>query len=272
MKTLLLTPTLDKLSTLNTELWFYLFVNEEFNANMAKFSERAKSLNTTDLFYKNKYSSRVDMMVKILPKFQSSNRIATTGSYFSMCYEILSLYVEELIKAIKRYNNITYRLSPACGSEENLQRCLLRGGIAPVDNNIINTIKYFRLLRNSIIHLLNTPSNTLTSLINSESLNLKTYWQLQSPNNTLEFNKSDFSMYSIDEIFEMIKLMRVCIQKIDSYMGTNINQNNIIRDVLLKYPLKLNSLSRARKIAKIQKHIWNWISLRLTEQQAIMFI
>ena len=242
MKTLLLTPTLDKLSTLNTELWFYLFVNEEFNANMTKFSERAKSLNTTDLFYKNKYSSRVDMMVKILPKFQSSNRIATTGSYFSMCYEILSLYVEELIKAIKRYNNI------------------------------INTIKYFRLLRNSIIHLLNTPSNTLTSLINSESLNLKTYWQLQSPNNTLEFNKSDFSMYSIDEIFEMIKLMRVCIQKIDSYIGVNINQNNIIRDVLIKYPLKLNSLSRARKITKIQNHIWNWISLRLTEQEAIMFI
>ena len=76
----------------------------------------------------------------------------------------------------------------------------------------------------------------------------------------------------ISDTFEMIKLMRVCIQKIDSYMGTNINQNNIIRDVLLKYPLKLNSLSRARKIAKIQKHIWNWISLRLTEQQAIMFI
>lgn len=272
MKTILLSPTLDKISMLNTELWFYLFVNEEFNFNMSRFSDNAKSLYTEDLFCKNKYAYRVSMQVKNLPKYQVSNRTATMGSYFSMCYEILSSYIEELIQIVKNCNRINYRMSPVCGPEDNLQRCLHRGNIIQVNNNIINTIKYFRLLRNKIIHLSSTPSHTLTNLINAESINLKNYWQIQSPNNTLDFVKSDFNLYTLDEIFEMIKLMRVCVQQIDSHIVANINLNNMIIKVLEQYPLRLNSLSRTRKITKIQNHIWNLISLRLTEQEALSYI
>lgn len=253
---------------LNTELWFYLFANEEFNINMSRFSGNAKSLYTEDLFCKNKYAYRVSMQVKDLPKYQVSNRTATMGSYFSMCYEILSSYIEELIKIVKSCNGINYRMSSACGPEDNLQRCLHKGNIIQVNNNIINTIKYFRLLRNQIIHLSSTQSNALRSLINSESANLENYWQIQSPNNTLEFAKSEFNQYALDDIFEMIKLMRVCVQQIDSHVVVNINRNNMIRKVLEQYPLRLNSLSRPRKITKIQNHILNLISLRLTEQEA----
>lgn len=270
MKTSLQKPYISKLTNLNDQLCFYLFNQEELNQKLENFTESANDLYTTDLFNRNKYSSKIHVTFKKLPEFQDQNKTLNFGAYFSFSYEFLSSYIDDVISLLEELNGITLtnneqRKEPELRLKLIISRC---------SNNLPNeelfdTIKYCRLRRNYFTHILETLNNKFQDLVNNKGVQLNTFWA--SARQELDFTQTNVDEFKETETIDLIKIIRIVLTKIDNCLGSLLNKTSIAeyvtKELYAQNPTRINTEVIKNRKSKVKRLAKQKFDVNLTDQE-----
>ena len=253
MKTILVKKYLERLSNLNDQLCYFQFTRNELNNRINDFGENAKELYLPDIFAQNYMASRLNIKLGKLPEFQSQNQTFTFGAYISTSYEITSYYLKDSLKLLQEFNPSTYQPSNNGQLEEKYISILINSGYLVVQREIINTLKYIRLRRNHFTHLSTDLKPIFSDLIKEKGDTLNIYWS--NAINSLDFSSTDVSIFNEEETIEMIKLLRIIIERLDNNLSKNLSHEGIITYLSkLEYennPQRINGDVIKQRIKKI---------------------
>lgn len=196
---------------------------------MQRFTDAAKQNYVGDLFNNNQFKSRIHVQASTLTAHQRENKNLTFGAYISACYEIGSKYVELVYKMLKSFNNIlTHSWDSSLGPEGNLQALLQSAGLTSINRNYIDTLTYLRLRRNHHTHIIDPINAPLQTLIASAAVRLNTFWHRPRNAVNLDFTRTLIRNFGQDETFQLIKVLRICLQEIDRHIAALLNKNRLI--------------------------------------------
>jgi len=142
-----------RISTFNDQLWYFMFVSEEFSKQLTRFSANAAELYTSDVFMDNQFASRIYVRVKNLPSHEEKNRRVNYGATLSTVYEIAANYLRALFDMLKEYNALphhvwNHRMAP----EKNLHTLMTRNGL-PLPPKLILTLLAILGIGEIILHI-----------------------------------------------------------------------------------------------------------------------
>jgi hypothetical protein len=271
-KTYFLKNHIDKIDTLNDQLWYYLFTTEELNRQLSQFSDTAKENFTTDLFKTNPYSHRIHVTVSSIPRHQRENKNATFGAYFSTCYEIISQYIKTSFDTLRAFNSLTsYIWDGRKSPEKNLNTLLTREGLATINLNIVNTITYLRQRRNHYTHIIEVPNPPLAGFLTATCPSLNAFWRANGTIVHLDFTKTLVRDFTLDETIELIKLLRICLTEMDNHIAGLLNTNGIIEFLVKRtygsQSSRLNSFTLQQRINRIKNMTRNEFGLTIADGQ-----
>lgn len=221
MKTSILNIYLNNLANLNDQFCFYLFNREELNQKLKNFSVNTKDLFTTDLFSQNQYAPKIHVTIEKIPQFQSEHQTLNFGAYFSFSYELASSYLEDLIELISKINSSTYVGNSKREPELRFKKVLSDSGYGLPQIELIETLSYCRLRRNYFTHVLDTMNNKFLDIVNNRGISLNTFWNNSISN--LDFTDKNVDEFKESETFELIKLLRIIVQELDTYVANLLN-------------------------------------------------
>ena len=275
-KTYFLKDHIEKIDSLNDQLWYYLFATDELNRQLNAFSDKAKDNFTIDLFKTNPYSKRIHVKISSLPKHQKENKNLTFGAYFATCYEISSKYLRIAFDTLKTFNSLTlYNWDNGKEPEKNLISLLNKAGLMVPNMDITDTFTYLRLRRNHFTHIIEIPNPRLSRFITATCPRLNFYWQTAGTISDLDFTKSLVRDFTQEETIELIKLVRICVIEIDKHISTLLNTNSVIEHIVKREydgkTTKLNPHTLKQRIDKIIYIGRTDLGLTLTNTQIVPY-
>lgn len=261
------TPTLrkyeEKLIEVNDQLCYFLFAQEEFKNKWEELNKENVEMFTTEMFPKNKFSTRFHVKVKNILNIESNSFHTLLGISLITGVEYLLNYIKDIIFFHNMIcNNQQDCLPVAEGLEEVLDNFFTTNKIINLSPEVIKTIKYLRLRRNHVVHIRHTLSDEFNSLIKNNNKLMKKYWN--NKNRQVLTNIYDFDFitkkpleFNIDEIFALINLTRICMRLIDEKILSSITLEQII---MYEIPIylnenKLHSIDLNVKIRKCKQYI-----------------
>ncbi|MEJ5104552.1 hypothetical protein [Chryseobacterium sp. MYb328] len=257
MKTPLQQKYLRKLSDLNDHLCFYLFNKQELNDKLSNFTPEDNELFTPDLFPHNSYSKKINVTLKKLPSFQEQNQLINFGSYFSFSYEFFHAYMEDVMEIISYINTVSLTRSEKQNTpiEEQLQLLISKLGHGTPQQEVFDTIKYYRLRRNYITHLLEVLTSGFSDLINDEGENLNLFWK--DAVTELDFTNYDIGVITENEIVDLLKIQRILLTIIDKFIAPLLQKEGIAKYICTKryiQPARINKdiiIERKKTVSKL---------------------
>ena len=270
MKTPLQKEYINKLTNLNDQLCFYLFNQEELNQKLENFSDSANELYTTDLFNQNKYSSKIHVTFEKLPDFQDQNRTLNFGAYFSFSYEFLSSYIDDVISLIEHLNGVNLSNSQKRKEPEKQLKLIINACSNNLpDAELFDTIKYCRLRRNYFTHILETLNNKFQDLVTNKGVHLNNFWT--SARQELDFTQTNVDEFKEIETIDLIKIIRIVLQEMDSFLASLLNKRSIAeyvtKELYEQSPTRINAdVIRTRK-SKVKKLAKQQFDINLTNQE-----
>jgi hypothetical protein len=224
---------IDKIDAINDQLWYHLFTAEELNKSFANFSDEAKDLYTTDLYAGNRFSRRIHIFVKDLPRFQRYNINLSFGAFYTATYELSKGYIKDVFGILKSFNALhAYNWNNMTEAERNLHLLLTRSGL-PIPNQIyFDTLKYLRLRRNHFTHIAPGISPNFQNFIAAQGTALNLFWRNLHVINHLDFTALNIQLFNQELSVELIKVIRICINGIDEHIAGLLNQNSIVESVV----------------------------------------
>jgi len=249
-KTSLLNPVQTRLAGLNDQLCYFLFATEEIDHRLSDFSSALNDCYTSDLFAKNSNAKRINVTLQKLPDFKNNNEKLTFGSYFSTSYEVVVGYIFNLLDLLSDISPNTFvkSISTRNSPEQNLVNSLFSSQFQPIPNELIDTLTYMRLRRNHLTHLNTDIRPNFVNLIQQQGATLNTYWGTSIQE--LDFSSRDIYNFTVNETIELLKVLRLTLEKIDTCVAASINTNDIIKFILKNFfPNNPNNKQvRARKV------------------------
>ncbi len=254
MKTALLGKYIDRLAALNDQLCFFQFNRNELNKRLIDFGPNARSLYTPDVFAQNPMASRINVTLDDLPTFQTLNQTFTFGAYISTSYEVVSHYIQDSLELLNVINPSTFQLIQDRQLEEKYFLTLASSGCTAVPREVIDTIKYIRQRRNHFTHLNDSLSNEISNLITNSGTALNAYWSTAVSD--LDFTSMDILTFEEDETIDILKLLRIIVQTLDSNLASNFSDTGVAtflanREFAPK-PQRLNKDIVGQRIKKIK--------------------
>lgn len=257
MKTPLQQKYLRKLSDLNDHLCFYLFNKQELNDKLSNFKPEHKDFFTPDLFPCNPYSKTINVTLEKLPSFQEQNQLINFGSYFSFSYEFFHAYMEDVMEIISDINTISLTRSEKKNTpiEEQLQLLISKLSHTTPPQEIFDTIKYYRLRRNYITHLLESLTPGFSDLINDQGENLNLFWE--EALSELDFTNDNISIITENEIIDLIKIQRIILLNIDKFIAPLLQKEGIAKYICTNryaQPTRINNdiiIERKKIVSKL---------------------
>lgn len=225
MKSILLGKYIDRLASLNDQLCFFQFNKNELDKRLIEFGPNAGKLYTPDVFAQNSMAPRINVKISELSSFQNLNQTFTFGAYFSTSYEVVSNYIEDSIKLLNTINPTTFQLTIDSMLEEKYRLTLASSNCSAVPIELIQTLKYIRLRRNHFTHLSDQLTPVFSSLIISEGNNLNSFWA--SVIKKLDFKNLDVLKFEEEETIELLKILRIIVQRLDENLGNNLSHSGI---------------------------------------------
>ena len=256
LKTCFLKDYVDKIDSLNDQLWYYLFATEELNKRLSDFSDKANENYTTDLFKNNPYSKKIHIKAGLLPKHQKENKNLTFGAYFATCYEISSTYLKQAFDTLKSFNSLTtYIWDKRKEPERNFNSLLTIESLPSPKSEILETFTYLRLRRNHYTHIIEFPNQRLLDFIRISCARLNTFWGKPKTTIHLDFTKTLVRDFTLEETIELIKLVRICVIEIDHHIAGLLDLNSIIKYLVEREftgkKTRLNTFTQNQRIEKI---------------------
>jgi len=218
-----------KLIEVNDQLCYFLFSNAEFESNLKKI-KKSEKLFTTDVFGDNEFASRLHIKIENLPLHSKKafNTLVSISHIASV--EYLLGYIEE----IEEYHSLIFPTAFDSildeKKEEQLLQKIKNWSNCSFEIEIIKTIRYLRLRRNHVVHLSEELNDSLKFLIKNESNQLNNYWE-GMPTQLYDFcfSKQECSSFTVNEIFALINLVRVCMRKVDEAIMFGLELNDIAK-------------------------------------------
>jgi len=272
-KTDLIKPYLGRIEALGDQLWYFLFVSEELNQGLAKYSPKAKEHYTVDLFATNPYSRRIHVKANNLITHQDNNKKFTFGSYFSTSYEIAGNYIKDTFAKLKSFNSLpNYTWVNNDPPEINLKTLLTYNGIALPDQEIFDTFSYLRIRRNHFTHLLDVANPRLVTFCGVTGPSLNTYWRTPGYVTYIDFTTTvNINEYTQDITIELMKILRITLINLDKYIASILDVNSVIQSLVTREfgteNIAMNSIIAKQRSSKIIYLASQELKLSVTEAQ-----
>lgn len=227
-KTQLKNEYLEKIAFVNDQLCYFHFADEEVHQIIGRVNASKKNNKTTDIFVNNKYSKRIDVKFDDLLNFRLKAKAATAGMSLSFGVEQLLYFLEEITDLKSELSSTDESDEKNNSPEEKISNNLIHWKASKLDEAIIKTIKYLRLRRNHIVHSRSKLTDEFDRVLRLESHHLKTYWSSRSTINDLDFSSKDVDAFTSDEIYTCMKLIRVCLEEIDSLVAATFTDKDLV--------------------------------------------
>jgi hypothetical protein len=263
---------LQRLALVNNQLCFFLFAEHEVARELDRFSSVLDVSYSTDLFSDNPQAKRIHIPLSELRGHQVIHRDATFMAFFSTAYEIASSYYEQALVLVEKCNGVQRRAVTDNRPEHRFSRQLAAIIGLPVE--LVRTLEYLRQRRNHWVHAASLVSAGWRNLSLSYGLALNGWWGASCV--PVDFSVSSLTPPGEDEAIALIKLLRLCVQKMDEIISARLTPDGVLelcareltggispanRDVLR---------NRARKVRGIVRLKFG-LSVTLTQAEKVMF-
>jgi len=251
------TPTLrkyeSKLVEVNDQLCYFLFSDSEVVTHLSNSIKDSDSRFTTEAFPDNKFSERLHIKVEALPLFREKAFHTLVGMSLITAVEYILNYIEEIEKYHSYVAPCDHDSIKDNKPEEQLKK-KIKGwlGTGP-EIAIIKTIRYLRLRRNHIAHVRDEMSQEFSSLLKNDSNLLNSYW-MAKPSELYDFNfsKEEYSSFSVNEVFSLVNLTRICMREVDKIVVSTLSIEDIAQYEISEF-LKNDDIKRLKISSKIRK-------------------
>lgn len=270
MKTPVQKPYIDKLSNLNDQLCFYQFNREELKQKLSNFSETANPLFTTDLFKNNQYAKKIHVTFEKLPEFQEQNETLNFGAYFSFSYEFLSSYIDDIILLIEKINGVSLTANEQKKEpEKRLKKAIEKCSLGTPNQELFDTIAYFRLRRNYFTHILDTLNSKFLDIVNVKGAGLNAYWS--SARSELDFTQQNVDEFNENETIELLKIIKIVLKEVDEFVGGILNNvgvaEYITSEIYCHNPTRINAEIISKRKSKVSSVAKQQFEIILTDAE-----
>jgi len=272
-KTPLIAEFLDRIATLNDQLCFFLFNEEELKKRINDLSDNVQDHYITDFFKSNKFSKKIHVRLNEFLKVQKKNRIFTFGAYFSTSFELTKGYLNNSLDLLSKINSSTFILKNKDNAIEIKYIKTLRASkcITP-DINLIDTLTYLRLRRNHFTHINKNPNKNFEKFINQNGLKLNSYWSDIIKLDHIDFTNKKISNFDENVTIELIKLLRIIIQELDKNLSLSLNSEGILTNIakreFFNKPVGMNTYIEKERIKKLKKLVKMEYGINCTDSMA----
>lgn len=256
MKTPLRNLYIDRLAEVNDQLCYFHFVDEELRQvlNQGSFDEADM---TTDVFPDNPFSSRIHVKIGSLGGFRERSRASVAGTSVAFGVEHLLSFLDDLLDLKCRVSGLDKIENDADSIEDYLSKCLTNWGVtlASPTTDFLKTVRYLRLRRNHIAHVRDSLTDGFEQFIRQNSHHLNKFWNARTSMPGFDFADQNVASFSEDEAYTCMKLLRVCVEEIDSLVADTLSQADLIlfeeTAVLANDPQIKNQMERiGRKVRR----------------------
>jgi len=113
------------------------------------------------------------------------------------------------------------------GPEETYWRVLNSWGLELPARELIDTLKFMRYRRNSLIHLSKVPSLSYQNLASQLGSILNAFWTIVKME--IDFGIPATTPLNERETLDFLKLLRVIIQRLDTHFATIIDERGLVQ-------------------------------------------
>lgn len=228
-KTPIRNPYMNQLAAVNDQLCYYLFADREVQRRLDGIQQNKAHLPTIDVFPDNEFSPRIRVSLGELEGFSAENRNSNCGMSFAMGTEHLLSYMATVQKLRSIISPSRYDEISSEAVEEQLLKKLEKWDASSVQVEIFVMAKYLRLRRNHFIHARSELSPAFTKFIRYEAKPLHKFWIKRTDLDGLDLLKRDVGSFTVRESFTLMKLLRVCLEDIDTTVASTLDHGDIVK-------------------------------------------
>lgn len=245
------------LASVNDQLCLTLFMHEDVAARWQELATLRPTEFTSEVFPDNEFAERIHVPMTRLLSFRDAQLNTSLGVSFAFAVEQLLLFIEA---ALRHWGDMAETpITLADPIDETLNQHLVTHNV-PIESSLLRTVKYLRLRRNHVIHGATELSSEYSRLLKHDAPGLQRFWEARSSIPGLIFGDKSPTTFSASETITLVKLVRVCLEEIDSSVAGQLRPNWIFRSInagLLKdrHELRVrNPVVVGRRIRKIKHH------------------
>ena len=245
------------LASVNDQLCLTLFMHEDVAARWQELATLRPTEFTSEVFPDNEFAERIHVPMTSLLSFRDAQLNTSLGVSFAFAVEQLLLFIEAVLR---HWGDIAETpITLADPIDETLKQHLVTHTV-PIEPLLLRTVKYLRLRRNHVIHGATELSSEYSKLLKHDAPGLQRFWEARSSIPGLIFGDKSPTTFSPSETITLVKLVRVCLEEIDTSVAGQLRPNWIFRSInagLLKSRHELrvrNPVVVGRRIRKIKHH------------------
>ncbi|WP_103308652.1 MULTISPECIES: hypothetical protein [unclassified Pseudomonas] len=245
------------LASVNDQLCLTLFMHEDVAARWQELATLRPTEFTSEVFPDNEFAERIHVPMTRLLSFRDAQLNTSLGVSFAFAVEQLLLFIEA---ALRHWGDMAETpITLADPIDETLNQHLVTHTV-PIESSLLRTVKYLRLRRNHVIHGATELSSEYSKLLKHDAPSLQRFWEARSSNPGMIFGDKSPTTFSPSETITLVKLVRICLEEIDTSVAGQLRPNWIFRSInagLLKdrHELRVrNPVLVGRRIRKI-KHL-----------------
>jgi hypothetical protein len=217
------------LTSLNDQHAYFLFLEFQFLEQIRGLTITSATKVTTEAFPRNRYAPTIRVRIRDLQAFGEAHRSATFGAYFATSYEIAASFTGRALDSLQHFNqrSLPPRARRPEGPEETYRRVLNLWGLAMPARELIDTLKFMRYRRNSLIHLSKVPSPSYQDLASQSGSVLNAFWTRGKVE--IDFRIPATTPLAEREALDLLKLLRIVIQRLDTHFASIIDERGLVQ-------------------------------------------
>jgi hypothetical protein len=245
------------LASVNDQLCLTLFMHEDVAARWQGLATSRPTEFTSEVFPDNEFAERIHVPMTRLLSFRDAQLNTSLGVSFAFAVEQLLVFIEAALGHWGDMAETPFTLADPI--DETLSQQFVAHNV-PIESSLLRTIKYLRLRRNHVIQGATELSSEYLRLLKHDAPGLQRFWEARSSIPGLIFGDKSPTTFSPSETITLVKLVRVCLEEIDTSVAGQLPPNSIFRSInaeLLKdrHELRVrNPVVVGRRIRKIKHH------------------
>lgn len=245
------------LANLNDQFSFFLFLEHQFDEQLRDLGHLTLSQYTSQAFHRNPFSARIHVRVGSLRPFLQANRGVSFGAYLSTSYEVAAGFTDRACQLLRSANGPAFILPIKRGREtpeHYYRRVLTANGYSLPAKALSDTMALVRHRRNAIVHLSAMPNLKYQAVARTNGPSVNAYWK--NSKIQIDFTRPTVGPPSEPDSLDLIKLLRVVTQKLDTHIASIIDVSGLIsavaHELFGEERVRMNKLVRDMRVPKLR--------------------
>ena len=286
MKTEQLKDFYNSLSELNNSFTHYNFVWNQFNSDYLEIIKDNPETQTNDYFKENSFKRKHNIkFIELENEHKKTYQTLINGIFV-----LINLNFESYLKNILEFSIsvdskiLKYNDKITVSNEDSivLGKVFNRINIDKknIDIELLDTLDYFRLKRNRLIHSNSKYiSTTITELLKNKGISLNKFWNKNSPSKLqgIDFtNKENFDELTFSIVIDSINTFRKIAEEINNEVIKKLTFEKIFEKIILvdfakNYGKKINKFKTEKKINKFKSYCKSEFGIEVNDIQIQKF-